>query len=123
MEATRKAEILAAYEVRSAHFARVARRRSSFTTSLAASFATRPLSKRELEIIALVGEGDTNREIGQKLSIAEDTVKSHMANVLRALNARNRAHALSIAHRRGLLMASQESSAYQDAAIGFGATA
>ena len=114
MEAARKAEILAAYEVRSAHFARVAQlprvaqRGGLFRTSLAAGFAGRPLSGREIEVIALVGEGDTNREIGHKLLITEETVKSHMANVLQALSARNRAHALSIAHRRGILMASQE---------------
>jgi two-component system NarL family response regulator len=55
-------------------------------------------------VLALVGDGFTSCEIGKALWIAEDTVKSHVAHTLRALGARNRAHAVAIALRRGLLV-------------------
>ena len=63
----------------------------------------RGLSARELEILALAAEGRTSVEIGKQLYLAEETVKSHIANVLRCLGARNRAHAVAIGFRRGLL--------------------
>ncbi len=48
------------------------------------------LSKREIEIATLIAEGSTNKEIAQKLFIAESTVKVHVKNALNKLELRNR---------------------------------
>lgn len=66
---------------------------------------TRPdlkLSRRELEVLSLVAEGRSTREIAAALWVTEETVKSHVTRVLRRLNARTRAHAVAIAYRDGL---------------------
>lgn len=61
------------------------------------------LSQREIDVLRLAGGGNSNREIGRVLGIAEDTVKAHMKNVLSKLDARDRTHAVTIALRRGIL--------------------
>lgn len=66
-----------------------------------ASEATR-LTPREQEILRLVAEGKTNREVAADLSISEETVKFHMTNILRKLHLENRAQVVAYAHRRGL---------------------
>jgi len=48
------------------------------------------LTRRELDIICLVGEGKSNREIAGKLYITEGTVKNHLTNILMKLNLRDR---------------------------------
>ena len=53
------------------------------------------LTARELEVLALLAEGATNRAIGQRLAISEGTVKYHVKNILRKLHARSRADAVS----------------------------
>lgn len=61
------------------------------------------LTSMELEVLQLVAEGLTAREIGEQLFIAEKTVKNHLTNVYRKLNVRNSSHAVAEAYRRGLL--------------------
>ena len=51
------------------------------------------LSRRELEVLALIAEGDTNAEIAERLVIAPSTVESHVKRILRKLGARNRTEA------------------------------
>jgi DNA-binding CsgD family transcriptional regulator len=53
------------------------------------------LSEREREIAALMVEGRSNREIGEELHVAPDTVKAHVARVLRKLQASNRVEAVA----------------------------
>jgi DNA-binding CsgD family transcriptional regulator len=60
------------------------------------------LSPRELEVLRLMAEGRTNREIGSALFISEKTVSVHVSRVLAKLGAANRAQAATIAHRLGL---------------------
>jgi DNA-binding CsgD family transcriptional regulator/tetratricopeptide (TPR) repeat protein len=60
------------------------------------------LSPRELEVLRLMAEGHTNREIGSTLFISEKTVSVHVSRVLAKLGAANRAQAATIAHRLGL---------------------
>ena len=60
------------------------------------------LSPRELEVLLLMAEGQTNREIGSALFISEKTVSVHVSRVLAKLGAANRAQAATIAHRLGL---------------------
>jgi len=60
-------------------------------------------SAREIAVLQLVADGCANREIGARLHVSEETVKSHIRNLLAKLEASNRAHAVSIAIRRGFI--------------------
>jgi LuxR family transcriptional regulator, maltose regulon positive regulatory protein len=62
----------------------------------------RELSRRELEVLALVAEGLTNREIAERLVLSRHTVNRHVANILRKLGLPSRAAAASLAVRHGL---------------------
>jgi DNA-binding NarL/FixJ family response regulator len=57
------------------------------------------LTDREREILALVGEGLTNRQIGQRLYLAEKTVKNHISRLLAKLGVERRIQAAVIAHQ------------------------
>lgn len=59
------------------------------------------LSFREFEVITLAAQGKTNKEIAFSLRIGEQTVKSHMSNIFKKLNADNRVHAIVILFRDG----------------------
>jgi len=61
------------------------------------------LTDREQEVLQLVTEGKTNREIAAELFIAESTVNFHMKNILSKLHLRNRAEAVAYALRSGLV--------------------
>jgi DNA-binding NarL/FixJ family response regulator len=58
---------------------------------------------REIEVLQLVADGLVNREIGQRLFLSEETVKSHVRHLLAKLQARSRAHAVAVGFRRGLI--------------------
>jgi DNA-binding NarL/FixJ family response regulator len=62
-----------------------------------------PLSEREREILVTLAQGIPNKEIADKLHIAEGTVKNHVTNILGKLQAQNRTQAADIARRRGLI--------------------
>jgi DNA-binding NarL/FixJ family response regulator len=62
-----------------------------------------PLSEREREVLVMLAQGIPNKEIADKLHIAEGTVKNHVSNLLGKLQADNRTQAADIARRRGLL--------------------
>jgi DNA-binding CsgD family transcriptional regulator len=62
------------------------------------------LSEREREVLSLIGNGATNREIAQKLIISEHTVKSHLRSILNKLNINNRQQAAVYAERAGLII-------------------
>ena len=61
-----------------------------------------PVTRRELEILQLVAEGLSNKEIGRKLSITEGTVKNHVHNALEKLHMENRIQAAAYIVRQGL---------------------
>lgn len=61
-----------------------------------------PLSERELEVVRLLAEGRSNREIAAALFLAEGTVKNHVTNVLGKLGARDRTQAALRASALGL---------------------
>jgi DNA-binding NarL/FixJ family response regulator len=61
------------------------------------------LSPREIDVLRLIGEGNANKQIADKLSIGETTVKNHISNILSKLGANDRAHAVTIALQRGII--------------------
>ncbi len=61
-----------------------------------------PLSEREREVLVLLAQGASNREIADKLVITEGTVKNHVSNILGKLQAENRTQAADLARRYGL---------------------
>lgn len=58
--------------------------------------ASDELSPREIEVIELVLEGYTNKQIAQRLGVGFETVKTHISHICSKLGARNRAHAASL---------------------------
>ncbi|WP_158239890.1 MULTISPECIES: response regulator transcription factor [unclassified Erwinia] len=61
------------------------------------------LSPREIMVLSLIAAGNSNKEIAIVLAITPETVKSHIKHILIKLTARNRAQAVSLAQRSGLL--------------------
>ena len=55
------------------------------------------ISKREYEVLELISNGLSNREIGEKLFVSESTVKTHVSSLLLKLNAKRRTQAIQIA--------------------------
>jgi len=70
---------------------------------LAEHMADEPISARELEVLSLMAAGKRNKEIASELSIAEDTVKMHVRNILSKLQVNDRTEAVTIALRRGII--------------------
>jgi DNA-binding NarL/FixJ family response regulator len=62
-----------------------------------------PLTERECEILARIAQGIPNKEIADKLHLAEGTVKNHVSNILAKLQVTNRTQAADVARRRGLV--------------------
>jgi DNA-binding NarL/FixJ family response regulator len=68
---------------------------------LAEHFHQDDLSTRELEVLKVVAEGNSNKIVADRLNISEETVKGHMKTILTKLNANDRTHAAMIAQKRG----------------------
>jgi DNA-binding NarL/FixJ family response regulator len=71
--------------------------------NLADHFGEENLSLRETEVLQLISQGNSNKAIGNKLSISEETVKGHVKNILGKLGANDRTQAVSIGVRRGII--------------------
>ncbi|HVO70623.1 MAG TPA: LuxR C-terminal-related transcriptional regulator [Aggregatilineaceae bacterium] len=76
---------------------------SSNSTAAAAQEMIDPLSKRELEILQLIGVGCSNQEIAERLVITLHTVKKHSSNIFSKLQVNSRTQAIARAHQLGLL--------------------
>jgi len=61
------------------------------------------LSSREIDVLRLIGAGNANKQIADKISIGETTVKNHISNILSKLGANDRAHAVTIGLKRGII--------------------
>ena len=61
------------------------------------------LTQRELQVLHGISDGRSNQEIGRHLFLTEDTVKSHARQLYRKLGAQDRAHAVALGFRQGLL--------------------
>jgi DNA-binding CsgD family transcriptional regulator len=109
MDAAQRKDILSRYLDHSRRFEEVAARRSNGNSADVIPF-TPPLREleqeptmREIEVLQLISDGLVNREIGVRLFLSEETVKSHVRHLLAKLQARSRAHAVAIGFRRGLI--------------------
>lgn len=69
----------------------------------AARSANRPLSPRQAAVLAELGRGKSNKDIGAALNLSVATVKVHVTAIMRALNAQSRTQAIVAAVQRGLL--------------------
>jgi len=96
VDAAERKEILNRYRDHSRRFEAAAARRNSTRSGAVIPF-TPPPALRELE------QEPTAREIGQRLFLSEETVKSHVRHLLAKLQARSRAHAVAVGFRRGLI--------------------
>jgi DNA-binding NarL/FixJ family response regulator len=61
------------------------------------------LSSRELEVLQLVAQGLSNKQIAQQLIVAESTVRYHLTSIFNKLGVDTRTHALAVAAQRGLI--------------------
>jgi NarL family two-component system response regulator YdfI len=68
------------------------------------AFSDSILSPREIEILRMIAEGLGNKEIAAKLSISDHTVKFHISSIFAKLGAANRAEAVTLGIRQGLIM-------------------
>jgi DNA-binding NarL/FixJ family response regulator len=109
VDAAQRKEILNRYIDHTRRFDEVAARRSAHSGAEVIPFAA-PLKEleqeptnREIEVLQLVSEGLVNREIGNRLFLSEETVKSHVRHLLAKLQARSRAHAVAVGFRRGII--------------------
>ena len=107
VDAAERDAILTRYREHTARFDSVAARRDPV---VAAVIPLQPLKEleqeptaREIEVLQLISDGLVNREIGVRLFLSEETVKSHVRHLLAKLQARSRAHAVAVGFRRGLI--------------------
>ncbi len=107
MDAAERKEILSRYVNHTRRFDAVAAKRGNGAEVIPFSGPLQELEQeptgREVEVLQLVSEGLVNREIGVRLFLSEETVKSHVRHLLAKLQARSRAHAVAVGFRRGLI--------------------
>jgi DNA-binding NarL/FixJ family response regulator len=81
--------------------------RRRLSTEIAAEVAEHlmddALSDRERDVLKSVAAGNSNKIVAERLGISEETVKSHMRNILSKLSANDRTHAVTIALKRGII--------------------
>jgi DNA-binding NarL/FixJ family response regulator len=61
------------------------------------------LTEREIDVLRLIGAGNSNKQIADQLSIGEATVKSHVTNIFSKLGANDRTHSVTIGLKRGII--------------------
>jgi DNA-binding NarL/FixJ family response regulator len=76
---------------------------SEIAAELAEHVADDNLTQREIEVLRLIAAGNSNKLIADHLSLSEATVKGHVTNILSKLAANDRAHAVTIGLRRGII--------------------
>jgi DNA-binding NarL/FixJ family response regulator len=107
VDAAQRNEILTRYQEHSRRFERVAARRAPVAEVIPmhahAQIPEQAPTPRETEVLQLISDGLVNREIGERLFLSEETVKSHVRHILAKLQARSRAHAVAVGFRRDLI--------------------
>jgi two-component system NarL family response regulator len=76
---------------------------TAIASKLAESMAHAELSERERQVLEYIAKGRSNKEIGQILYIAENTVKTHVKSILTKLDAVGRTEAIAVGIKRGLI--------------------
>jgi DNA-binding NarL/FixJ family response regulator len=76
---------------------------SEVAAELAEHLANDNLTQREIDVLRLIAAGNSNKLIADRLSLSEATVKGHVTNILSKLGANDRAHAVTIGLRRGII--------------------
>ena len=76
---------------------------SEVAAEIAEHSADDSLTPREVDVLRLVAKGNANKEVAAQLSLTEETVKSHVRNILSKLQASDRTHAVAIAVKRGII--------------------
>lgn len=76
---------------------------AALMAKLAAGMSNEPLTGRERDVLTLLAQGKSNKEIGSHLYISETTVKSHLRSIFAKLNVLSRTEAIAAASRRGLI--------------------
>lgn len=99
-KSSRRTELIAAVRL-------AAQGKAVFSAEIAAKLASRiqkpSLSPRELEVVAELVNGNSNKEIASHLQISENTVKLHITHIMQKLRAKDRTHVASIALQQGLV--------------------
>jgi DNA-binding NarL/FixJ family response regulator len=107
VDAAQRNDILTRYREHSTRFEAVAARRDAIAEVIPFQAPLPELAQeptaREIEVLQLISDGLVNREIGVRLFLSEETVKSHVRHLLAKLQARSRAHAVAVGFRRGLI--------------------
>ncbi len=119
MDSAKRRRLLSAYERHAARFDSIAERRAVGRGPLPPVVRERApgaepvvsreraraanLTDRRTEVLALLATGASNAEIAEKLRVSTETVKSHVKALLIALDARTRAHAVTLAFCAGIL--------------------
>jgi len=76
---------------------------SEAAAEIAEHAADDALTPREIDVLRLIAGGNANKEIAAQLSLTEETVKSHVRNLLGKLGANDRTHAVAIGVKRGII--------------------
>lgn len=76
---------------------------AEIAAELAEHAAEDALTEREIDVLRFIASGNSNKQIADRLSIGEATVKSHVTNILSKLGANDRAHAVTIGLKRGII--------------------
>jgi DNA-binding NarL/FixJ family response regulator len=76
---------------------------SEVAAEIAEHFTDHALTPREVDVLRLVAKGNANKEIAAQRSLTEETVKSHIRNILAKLEANDRTHAVAIGVKRGII--------------------
>ena len=73
-------------------------------SSIASHISETALTGREVEVLGLIANGRSNKQIAYDLSINEETAKTHVKNILAKLHANDRTHAVTLGLRRGIIV-------------------
>jgi DNA-binding NarL/FixJ family response regulator len=72
-------------------------------SQIAVHISDQALTLRERDVLQLVAEGNSNKQIAHRLALSEDTIKGHMKVIFSKLGASDRTHAVTLAARRGMI--------------------
>jgi DNA-binding NarL/FixJ family response regulator len=105
VDAVQREKIMSRYEDHSRRFEEAAARRLNGVvpfSGLLPELQQNP-SMREIQVLQLISDGLANCEVGERLCVTEEKVKSHVCHLLAKLQTHSRAHAVAVGFRRGII--------------------